>query len=309
MSLHLRPAHIRLIARTHVRYSLRSGSGVVFLVLAILTGLTIAGFVITPVESIAKLEKEQFRDARAHSEAAGVDHDEVTRQIMDRFIDEIGKPVIKYFTGASDAQADYFLVDKPALVSAFLVLMIFFLPFIVSLGAFNQTSGDIATKGLRYQLLRTERGNIFLGRMVGTYLFFLAVLAVLMFTVMMYLVAKAQFYPAADVVLWMLQGCLALAIYALPWIALCAWISCVIDSPFGSLVISNLIIGIWPVIAMSLGNVEEFLGYVGYIMPWASKYFLVHPNIGVVLGGFAAMLGFSVLFTWLGLRHFQKRDL
>lgn len=309
MSLHLRPAHIRLIARTHVRYSLRSGSGVVFLVLAILTGLVIAGVVITPVEAIAKIEKEQFREARADADAAGIDHDAVTRQIMDRFVEDIGKPVIKKFTGASEEQAHFLLFKKPALVSAFLVLMVFFLPFIVSLGAFNQTSGDIASKGLRYQLLRTERGNIFLGRMVGTYLFYLAVLAVLMFTVLVYLVAKAQFYPTADVVLWMLQGFLALSLYALPWIALCAWISCVIDSPFGSLVISNLIIGMWPVIAMSLANVEPFLGNASYLMPWGFKYYLVDPSVGMLLGGVGAMLGFSALFTWLGLRHFQKRDL
>ncbi|HUH04856.1 MAG TPA: hypothetical protein VML75_22820 [Kofleriaceae bacterium] len=316
MSLHLRPAHIRLIARTHVRHSLRSGSGVVFLVLAILTGLVIAFAVITPLEEYAKIEEKALREARADADAAGVDPKvfaeqakAVTEQAASRFIEKVGKPVVKRFTGADDEQAEYILVKKPALVSAFLILMVFFLPFIVALGAFNQTAGDIATKGLRYQLLRTERGNIFLGRLLGTYLFYLAVLAVLMFTVLIYLVAKARFYPTADVALWMLQGYVAMALYALPWIALCAWISCAIGSPFVSLIVSDLIIGMWPVVAMSLGNVHEVLEKATYLMPWGYKYFLIDSNVGVVLGGGAAMLGFSLLFTWLGLRHFQRRDL
>jgi hypothetical protein len=311
VSLHLRPAHIRLIARTHVRYSLRSGSGVVFLVLAILTGLIVAAVVISPFEAYVKEQRKEFAEARAagYDQANEEARDAINKEVFETFIDKIGKPVIKKFTGADDEQAEFLLFKKPALVSAFLVLMIFFLPFIVSLGAFNQTAGDISTKGLRYQLLRTERGNIFLGRLLGTYMFYLAVLAVLMFTVLMYLIAKAQFYPAGDVVLWMFQGFVAMALYALPWIALCAWISCIIDSAFGSLVISNIIMILWPVIAWKLGDTTEILGYTSYLMPWGYKFFLLDSSFGIVLGGCAAMLGFAALFTWLGLNHFNKRDL
>jgi ABC-type transport system involved in multi-copper enzyme maturation permease subunit len=300
---HLRGAHLNLIARTHVKYSVRGGAGLVFLLISLLTGLGIGSCVISPVESIQK-GQEEFGDRSGRK----LDNKD-TKRVVDEVVREIGMPMVKKFTGAGDKQAEYLLAKKPALISAFMVVLMFFLPFLVSLGAFNQTSGDIGNRGLRYQLLRTERANIFLGRFIGTVLFTMLVLGIIMAVTMVYLVVKAKFYPAGDVILWMLQGYVAMMIYALPWIALSAWMSAAIDSPFGALVLLQLMIGLFPALIWFGTSIESSVEYGRYITPWGFKYFLMHPNIGVYLGGVGAMLGFTALFTWLGLRLFQKRDL
>lgn len=297
MSLaHLRGRHVGLIAKTHVRYSVRGGAGLIFLIISMLSGLIMANVVISPVEQISKMDKE-----------AGGSGD--TKKVVDEVVHKIGIPAIKRFTSGDEAQAKYLVLEKPALVSAFMVILMFFLPFLVSLGAFNQTAGDIGNRGLRYQLLRTERVNIFIGRFVGTMIFTFIVLAALIGLVMLYLVIKAKFYPAGDVVAWMLQGCLAMCIYALPWIALCAWISTVIDSAFGSLVIAQVIILFWPILTYLARSANDAASFLQYLTPWGYKWWLLHPDIGMFFAGAGVMLGFTALFGWLGLRHFQKRDL
>jgi hypothetical protein len=158
-------------------------------------------------------------------------------------------------------------------------------------------------------LLRTERANIFIGRLIGTYVFTLFTLAILTAVVLLYMVLKAKFYPPSDVIMWLLQGYVAMAIYSLPWVALCAWVSSAIDSPFGSLVISQLIIGFYPLLILIGKGVEEKVAYGIYALPWGYKYWLFHPNIGMWLLGLLAMVAFAALFTFLGMRHFQKRDL
>jgi ABC-type transport system involved in multi-copper enzyme maturation permease subunit len=182
------------------------------------------------------------------------------------------------------------------------------IPFLSSLSGFNQTSGDIGSKGLRYLLLRTERANVFLGRMIGTYIFTVVVLSVILLVTGLYLLVKVDAYPASDVVLWMLRGWLACAVFVLPWIALCAWVSAMMESPFLSLLITLGGLAFFVIVVWVLKMRAESAGYASYLTPWGFKWWLLHSNIGMFFAGIAVMLGFTALFTFLGLRTFHRRD-
>jgi hypothetical protein len=144
--------HVKLVAQSYLRTSMRSGSGVIFLVLSMLIGLVLAGVAVFPFELV--LEKE-------HDAAAA----------LNDIVRHWGPSVIGAFTDSDPGQMQYLIADHPALITLFLVMLFAFLPFLVFLSGFNQTSGDIGSKGLRYQLLRTERANIFIGRFIATYVF------------------------------------------------------------------------------------------------------------------------------------------
>jgi hypothetical protein len=298
---HLRGSHLRQIARHHAKHSLRGGTGLVFTFLSLLVGLLIANAFISPVESSQK----QAAEIAKQLDQKGVSD----KQILDALVEDIGKPAIKWWVDADADQLNYLVYDKPAVVSAILVVLLFSAPFLIAFGAFNQTTGDIQHKGLRYLLLRTERSNIFIGRFLGTYIFSLFVMALLMLVVWLYLVIKTDFYPKMDVTLWMLQGYVALAIFCLPYVALCAWLSGATDSPFVSLIVSSLFIGFWPLLIYLGAKMESAVAYGNYAMPWGFKYHLLHPNLLHTLGAAGAMFGFTALFVWVGLRHFQTRDL
>ena len=91
--------------------------------------------------------------------------------------------------------------------------------------------------------------------------------------------------------------------------AICAWISSSIDSPFGSLVVALLVAYIVPMIVGMAGNVNENAHYAQYLTPWGYKWLLMEPIGLPLLGGIAAMLGFTAVFLFIGLKNFNKRDL
>src|SRR5205814_5118158 len=129
---------------------------------------------------------------------------------------------VKWVTGSDEAEVTYLLREQPALLSAIFVLLLIAFPFISCLGASNQTSGDIGSRGLRYLLLRTERPNIFLGRFVGTMGFLAASTALLMVILAVYIGAKFNIYSLGDMALWSLEGYAAVLFVCLPYVAMCA---------------------------------------------------------------------------------------
>jgi hypothetical protein len=262
---------------------------VIFLVLAMLVGLILAGVAVMPVEALAR------------------EHD--AAHAFEKLVNEFGPSVLNTFTDASPEQAQYMLHDHPALISVFLVLLFAFVPFLTFLAGFNQTAGDIGSKGLRYQLLRTERANIFVGRAIATYLFTLAVMTLIILVVGVYVVAKVNFYPTGDVILWLLRGWVACALFILPWVALTAWISAMMDIAFLALVICEVGLLVWVILVSVMQKNLEQLAYGRYLTPWGWRNWLLDPSIGRLLSGMAAMAGFAAIFSFLGLRHFDKRDL
>ncbi len=289
----LNKEHVTLIAKTQVRYSIRGGTGLIFALFTILAGLIIGSVLVDPASDLQR---------------SGASDVEVA-EFADEIINEVGRPVVKWATSASEGQLDFWLVENPALISAFLILFAVFVPFLSGLGSFNQLSGDIGSRGIRYLLLRTERVNLFIGRFIGTYLYCLVIYAILFSIMGLFFVFKLDFYDKGDMVLWLLRGFLVISIYTLPFVAICSWVSCAIDSPFGSLSLCYLLIGGVPLMVWIAEKMNEHAGNLRYITPNAYKQWLFDPNIGKALGGGAIMLAFTAFFLFIGTRHFEGRDL
>lgn len=288
-SYHIRPSHLELIAASHVRNSLRSGAGVIFLVLSMIFGVMLAGgFGVFPFEMVAKTKGAEFA--------------------LNELIAEYGPRMLSFVADIDQEQSQFLLVTKPAMISLFLMVLILLVPYFSMLSGFNQTSGDIGSRGLRYVLLRTERANVFLGRLIGTYIFTVAVITIIVFVTGIYILVKVDLYPAGDVIPWLLRGWLACCIFVLPWIALCAWISASMDSPFLSLLVSLVGLVVFVILIWVMKGKAEAIGYGSYITPWGFKWWLLHSSFAKFLAGIAVMLAFGGLFTFLGLRTFHRRD-
>jgi hypothetical protein len=293
---HLRGSHLKLIARQHARYSVRGGAGLVFMFFTLAAGLFIAGIFIDMVSNVKKANDQQGQNV-------------TTKQVLGEVVNEIGRPAVKWAIQGDNAQVTYMVDEKPALVSAIMIVLMFALPFLVGMGSFNQLSGDIGSKGLRYLLPRTERPNLFIGRFIGTYVFVLVTLAILMGAVLLYTLLGARYYSAGDVIPWMLRCYVAMAFLALPYVAFCSWFSAMIDMPFGTFALTQAVIGLLPVFVALLPSDIKWAKYINYAMPWPWKYRLLHPDFGQVALASGAMLGYTAIFLFLGLRYFQKRDL
>ena len=297
------PQHVWIIALYSMRFALRTGGGLIFLLIFLTMGLSVAAIFITPLEELVKLEG-----------AESMDDPDISIKILES---ELVSEAVQWITSSDSAQSEYLLRENPALLSAILLILLIAVPFMTCFGAFNQTSGDISSKGLRYLLLRTERVNIFLGRFVGALLFTILSAIGNMLVIVLYVQFKVGAYSGLGLWLWGFQGLLAIFFLSLPYTAICAWFSCMLDTPFGSLTICLLFTGfslaLLYILKMTLigsMNVDsESLGWLFKTMPWGWKYELLHGSVVVRVSAILAMLCFTAAFLFLGLRHFNKRDL
>src|SRR5688572_26972641 len=216
--------HTRLVCSYALHHSVRGGTAIVYAVTTLFFGLITAHLVLQPVEiqvdfiearggeiSKADAVQELVRHARKPVEWA------IGGQDIGRMSDPEGNAEARRW-------ASYLIDEKPALLSAIWLILLIGLPFLVALGAFNQLSGDVQTKGIRYQLLRVARTNLYLGRFLAVVLFTAGLLAVVIAIVVLYIGVEIGVYGAGDLIAWGLWGFAALTIAALPYIALCSWI-------------------------------------------------------------------------------------
>ena len=293
-------SHIGLIALYSMRFAMRTGGGIVFIMVLLTVGFSIASLFISPVE--AMLDKAGTSAAEAYKIIS------TSNEI---------KSAVSWITGVDASQSQYLIAQKPALLSAILLFLLMFIPYTTCLGAFNQTAGDIGNRGFRYLLLRTERRNIYFGRFLGAVTFTVVSSVFTMAVVALYLQFKVGIYSGLDIWLWSAQGLFAILALSLPYAALCAWISSVLDSAFGSLAICLLVTGFVVLLitlfqsigAVSMQVKPESIAWLQRLTPWGWKYELLSGNLQTRLLAYLAMTGFTGFFLWLGFRSFEKRDL
>lgn len=306
--------HVGLIARYSARYSVRGGVGLVFLLLSLTFGLMVAHLTLQPVEMIAKQVREHSGERDAQ---------DVRRDVLDRLTKE-AQPVVAWVlrskeTGDrdvdraasddADAWANYLLRERPAMLSAIFLILLFGWPLIVVCGAFDLYGGDIASRQLRYQLLRADRASIFVGRLLGTLVTFAFVLLLLGGTVAVYMAAKLPLYGIGELLSWALYGVLALAIVTLPYVALCAWLSSALGGSFTALTVLSLVIGGVPLLATIGSLTWDHAHWINWLLPWGYQTRLFHPDPAhVALAAIGCVLH-AALFGWLGYRNFTRRDL
>jgi hypothetical protein len=299
-----------LVCSHSLRHSLRSGSGLVFVLLALFFGLSVAHAIISPFEALVSRSEEMgLTDARTS----------VEQQVVG-----LARPAVEWVLAPRDiedpeAQAaaeqetrewvEFVLVERPALLSAILFILVFGMPLLVSFGAFNQTAGDIGSRGLRYLLPRTERANIYYGRFLATVILVVVVQVLVIATIALYLGLKVQLYDGMALVTWSLHGLLALVFLSLPYIAVCAWVSAANDSAMVSLVICKLVIGGVLLIALLGQFVWKPVYLVNYLLPWGIQNHLLAPKATTVALTAGGCVLYTIFYAWLGARKFQTRDL
>jgi len=309
--------HMRLICLHWCRHAMRSGSGLVYLMVALVFGLSVAHVLIMPVEQLMLQQKRELgqTDPEAVNQMiVGVGRPIAQWVLGLRSMQEIAAesaapPSSTEEGGADDPWTSFLLEKKPALLSAIWLVMLFGMPFVISFLAFNQVSGDVQSRGLRYLLLRTERRHIYFGRFLGVALFSTLVMALIVATIVLYLAMKVRIYPGGALLLWAAQGFAALAILMLPYIALCSLISASVDSPFLSLVLAKVAIAGVLLVAVLGGLAWQPAKYLLYALPWAWQCHLLHPAPSHWLAAGGACLAYMSVFLVIGYVRFAKRDL
>lgn len=300
--MQLRPSHIWMVATYSMRYSLRSGGGLMFMMVLLIAGLSVASIFVSQLEQMLL------------KVGGDIGAGELARQITE--MDAV-RDAVTWITGGDPAQTEFLLYARPALVSAIALVLLIVVPYTTCLGAFNQTAGDIGSRGLRFLLLRTERHNVFFGRFLGALLFNFIWTTGLVAVIAVFIHLKFKIYPLGTLAAWSTACLFALLLLSLPYVALCAWVSGSLSSAFGSLAMCMVLCGFSILLLLMLKGTlvqrtplrADDLAWMMRLIPWGWKYDTLHPSLATRSLAVAVQLGFTALFLFGGARAFQRRDL
>jgi len=293
--------HIRLIAFATIPSMLRSGTGVVYSILTVTIGLTFANIVFKAFSTMGLRDLLERADIALRFSLAAI-------SLKGTFGDLVAQEKQGQMVQMQE-WVSYLLRERPALLTVVLLLQMVLVPLFVATGAFNQLAGDLQHGAVRYQLLRTTRASLFLGRFAGTALFTAMLMVGLTAAVVLFMGFQIDIYGWGELIAWGARGLVALLLISLPYVAFCAWISASVGSPFTSLVLTSLVIPAHPFLALGAYNAWEPLGKLIYLMPWGIQHWLFHPDPRYAAAAAAGCLAYTALFLALGLASFRRRDL
>jgi ABC-type transport system involved in multi-copper enzyme maturation permease subunit len=304
---------IKEIWRGEIGRALKGGRVIVLLILFLL----FTGLALTIVGSINHQLNAQVDQAVA---AGQIDAAAAAKQAV-----EGRKKFLSALITDDELLLDW-LSSMPLVLFVVFKLTMIFAPLFIALMSFDQISGEIGPKSIRYLVVRVKRSSILIGKFLAQ-----ATLAsglLVLCTVMMVAVAKilnADFTLGSALLIGLkLSG--VLVVFALAYLGLSSLCSAVTRQSGVSLVLNVILLFIiWsmsfigglfrlPGEEAAFGSLatlksESWLGYMRYGSVWNFGQDLLHPEPARFLSAGMVHLGFALFF--LGLAHLalRRRDL
>ena len=295
---------ILIPARNSMSHSLRSGSGVVFIVLTILAGLALANLAFAPIE-LGFIELEQFRDNAAQGIGVVLSLATLQQGDPDSIVGRMESGELVEMT----MWARYLVLEKPMLLSITVLLLGLVLPLLLPLGSYTAISGDVQHRSIRYLLPRTTRTSLLLGRLLGCLLLAWMLIGVLMAGIVLYLGIVLSLDSWDELIPWGLRCTGALLCLSFPYVCLGVLCSTICRVPLVALFASAGVAVAVPVIAFSARAAWEPLGNLLYLLPWGYSHQLLSPDAQTVSMAMLYCLGHGVIFISIAHHQFRKADL
>lgn len=219
-----------------------------------------------------------------------------------------------------------FLAGMPLVLFVVFKLTMVFSPLFIALMSFDQISGEIGPKSIRYLVVRVKRSSILLGKFAAQATIASGLLVLC--TLLMVGVAKVlnSDFTMGSALLVGAKLTAVLIVFALAYLGLSSLCSAVTRQSGVSLVLNVILLFvIWSMAFIgtmvrlpgeeaafgSLASLksESWLGYMRYASVWNFGQDLLHPVPARFLSAGMVHLGFALLF--LGLAHLalRQRDL
>ncbi len=297
-------SHILLHARNSMTHSLRSGSGVAFVVLATIVGLFIASLVFMPIE-LDFVEADEYRSTAA--KAVGFVLSMATLQPGDprQFDNRLESGDLIELA----MWAQYLVLERPVLLSLTVLLLALVLPLLLPLGSFASISGDVQHRSIRYLLPRSTRTSLVLGRLLGALVLTWVVLTFLQVAIVLYLGIVLPLDGWEPLAIWGLQTLGVLLILSFPYVALGVLCSTIFRAPMVALMGAIGLTVAVPIVAFSAWRAWEPLGNLLYLLPWGYAHNLLSPDSATVTEAVFLCTAHGAIFTILAVWRLKRMDL
>jgi len=224
------------------------------------------------------------------------------------------------------------LAKVPLIVLLTFKVTLFFLPMYIAVMGFDQISGEIGPRSIRYLSVRARRSSILWGK----YLSQATLLGGLVLVVDLAVIAVARWltptFQPLDMATTLLKCWLAATVFSLAYVALSSFCSSLFRSAAVSLIFNLFaLFGFWLVNAIGEGasrmveraaklaeedpsleapsKVYTVLGWLQYASPSHYSTNLLHPHVLKFLGSTGVYAAFAAAFLVMGYAVLRRRDL
>lgn len=222
--------------------------------------------------------------------------------------------------------ADQELVEAlgqlPLVIPIVFKVTLFFLPAYVVLMGFDQISGEIEPRSIRYLAIRARRSSI----LIGKYLSQATVLTGLILIVDALIFAYARLispeFGAAVLFPALLRFWIAGAVFSFSYVALTTLCSSLFSMPAVSLIFNFFALFAFWLVDTAGGWIASYaqaaegeaasrpwLSYISYLSPSAYSTNLVHPHLAPFAVSVSAYAVFAAVFLLAGYAALRARDL
>jgi ABC-2 type transport system permease protein len=208
--------------------------------------------------------------------------------------------------GKNDAQLHY-LASIPLIVTFFALFALFVLPLVTALLGFDQVSGELQSRSIRFVSLRVRRGSLLAGKVMAQ----LALLVSLTAIINLGVFAFAAFYVSG---FQFGAGLLALArfwsltlFYATAYVGLATLCSTLFRAPIFSLLVNISVLVAFVMIGF-MSNFEN-LSFLAYVVPSHYKDGLFSPDPLAVVESVGVYSAYAAGFLGLAFFTLRARDI
>jgi ABC-2 type transport system permease protein len=224
--------------------------------------------------------------------------------------EEMRKGFLGFLVGGDQAMMEA-LAQVPLVVLVVFKVTLFFLPLYVALMGFDQVSGEVGPRSIRYLTVRARRSSLLLGKFLSQATVLLGLVLIIDLSIFLYAAATTPDFALGAFTLNLLKFWLAAVVFSLAYLALTTLCSSLFRSPALSLIVNIfMLFGFWLVnLVGSLAAEKSPVGYMRYLSPSHYANNLLHPGLAEFTMSGMAYAVFALLFLGGALLVLRERDL
>ncbi|WP_217440346.1 MULTISPECIES: ABC transporter permease [unclassified Myxococcus] len=254
---------------------------------------------------IGKLTSDLRTAMNERLAGAGADAESATR-----LMEETRKGVLGFLT-SNDTSMMEALAQVPIEVLLVFKVTLFFLPAYVALMGFDQISGEVAPRSMRYLTVRARRSSVLLGKFLTQAALLVGLVLVIDLAIFIYARIANPDFGSAALIINLLKFWFAAIVFSLAYVALTTLCSSLFRTPGVSLVFNFILLFVfWLMDTVGRASGETgTLRFLRYLSPSNYAGDLLHPKFTEFGISGAAYAGFATLFLLGAYGALRARDL
>ncbi|MCY1044746.1 ABC transporter permease subunit [Corallococcus sp. bb12-1] len=287
-----------VIWAAELRRAVRSGRALVLLGLYSMFSalvLLVVGFVTRELQGQVN---EKLMEVGADAEATA------------RAADEMQQGVLGFLT-SNDTAMMQALSQVPIVVLIVFKITLFFLPAYIALMGFDQVSGEVGPRSIRYLTVRARRSSVLLGKFLSQATLLLGLVLVIDLAIFVYARILNPDFGFGVLATNLLKFWGATIVFSLAYVALTTLCSSLFRSPAVSLVFNFILLFVFWLMD-SVGRAVADTSPVRFVRYLSPSYYsgnLLHPKLVEFAGSGAAYAAFAAIFLVGAYGVLRARDL